>query len=420
MAGQTRQPRIALVTYAMYCGGMEAFLLRLGRYLKQHGCDIEVITTVEPGEWFGRWAELHIKAEHVTGHESSGLLRPLFHSQRVLSRLRAGNYDVVFLNHARHAQASLSRLPENVIVIPVLHNDAPEIYKVGCGNPDAWNVAVAVSPKVASVARRRLPGRPVLEVTSGVDLPDASLWQRRQSLNRHMELIFIGRIEHSQKGVLSLPDIYRACLDRGIDASLTVVGDGPDSDRLHQRLSELDLHQKTRHLKGLIPERVYELLIGAHVLLMPSRYEGLPIALLESQACGCVPVASRLQGITDAAVEDGRTGMLVDVGDVGAFADAVAALWSDPAQWSRMSHAAHEGARLRFSVEAMGASYLRLVTQALDGHYPLVRPRKYQPPLDLGVFSWKDFLPTRLRRLGRRGRTWLASFSGARRATAIR
>lgn len=414
------QTRIALVTYAMHCGGMEAYLLRLGRYLKQQGCDIEVITTVEPGEWFGRWAELHIKADHVTGYGSFGFLLPLVHSQRVVSRLRAGNYDVVILNHARHAQASLSRLPENVIVIPVLHNDAEEIYKVGCGNPDAWNVAVAVSPKVAAVARRRVPQRPVVEVTSGVDLPDVALWQRRPSLNRRIELMFIGRLEHAQKGVLSLPDIYRACLDRGIDAMLTIVGDGPDSDRLHQRLSEYGLQQKTRHLKGLVPERVYELLLGAHVLLMPSRFEGLPIALLESQACGCVPIASRLQGITDAAVEDGRTGMLVDVDDVAGFADAVAALWSDPARWSHMSHAAHERARLRFSVEAMGASYLQLVTQALDGHYSLVRPRSNQPPLDLGVFSWTDFLPTPLRRLGRRGRTWLASFSGARRATAIR
>src|SRR6476661_8274835 len=142
MASPGNRPRIALVAYAMYCGGMEAFLLRLGRYLKEHDCDVEVITTIEQGEWFGRWAELGIRADHVAGHDSRIL--PILHSQRVLTRIRSGNYDVVFLNHARHAQASLARVPEELIAIPVLHNDTPEIYQVGCGNAAAWNVAVAV------------------------------------------------------------------------------------------------------------------------------------------------------------------------------------------------------------------------------------------------------------------------------------
>jgi glycosyltransferase involved in cell wall biosynthesis len=415
-----RPPRIAFVTYAMYCGGMEAFLLRLGRFLRQQGCEIEVITTTEPGEWFRRWEELHIHAEHVAGAQSPGFLVPPVHSFRVAARLRQGNYDVILLNHARHAQASLARLSDNVIVIPILHNDTEEIYKVGCGNRDAWNVAVAVSPKVAKTARQRARGRPVVEVSSGVDIPNRTLWQQRSGLRDHAELIFIGRLEHAQKGILWLPEIYKACLDRGIDVALTIVGDGPDSPALQQRLSEYGLGERTRYLKGLTPEGIYQLLLAAHILLMPSQFEGLPIALLESQACGCVPIVSRLPGITDTAVEDGKTGMLVPVGDVSAFADAVAALYHDPARWSRMSSAAHARVSQRFSVEAMGAAYLQLIHQAMNGRYPLPRSRRYQRPIDLALFSWRDFLPGRLRQLGRRGRIWLASLSQDGRAPAGR
>jgi glycosyltransferase involved in cell wall biosynthesis len=415
-----RQPRIAFVTYAMHCGGMEAFLLRLGRYLRQHGCDVEVITTIEPGEWFGRLSELQIKAQHVAGYSQSSALVPLRHSLRVGSKLAAGKYDVVFLNHARHAQASIARLPENVVAIPILHNDADEIYDVGCGNQDAWNVAVGVSPKVTATARRKLPHRPVIELPYGVDLPSAKLWQSRGSFGKRIGLIFIGRIEHTQKGVLWLPDIFKACLDRGIDAALTIVGDGPDSPELQKRLSNYGLQDRTRHLKGLTPELIYGLLMEAHILLMPSNYEGLPIALLESLACGCVPVASRLPGITDAAVEDGETGILVDVGDVSGFTTAVATLYRDPVRWSQMSSAGHDRACRSFSVDAMGASYLQLVTDALNGHYPLPRPRRYQRAVDLSLFSWRDFLPSRLRRLGGRGRTWLASLSEVGKATTGR
>jgi glycosyltransferase involved in cell wall biosynthesis len=409
MASTPKQTRIALVTYAMHCGGMESVLLRLARYLRQQDYQVELITTIEPGEWFGRVAELGIKAEHVPGYHRSGGLAPLRHSLRVGNRLARGKYDVILLNHARHAQAALARLPENVVVIPVLHNDVEEIYQVGCGNPDAWNVAVAVSPKVAATARQRVSHRPVLQLWSGVDLPQPDRPSERRPISRdRVELIYVGRLEHAQKGVLWLPEIYRSCLEQGINASLTIVGDGPDGEKLLARLADLSLSNRTRHLRGLTPEVIYGLLQSAHILLSPSQFEGLPIALLESQACGCVPVASLLPGLTDAAVEDGVTGLLVKSGDIAGFARAVVSLCDDPPRWLAMSQAGHVRIARTFSVEAMGRAYRQVITDALNGHYPLPRRRKDQAPVVLSVFSWREFLPDEVRRLGREGRSWLA------------
>ncbi len=96
------------------------------------------------------------------------------------------------------------------------------------------------------------------------------------------------------------------------------------------RLGELGLLERTRFLQGLTHHQVYDLLLDAHVLLMPSLYEGLPIALLESMACGCVPVVSRLPGITDHAIQDGESGLLVEVGDTAGFANAVETLYRNP------------------------------------------------------------------------------------------
>jgi glycosyltransferase involved in cell wall biosynthesis len=408
------QPRIALVAYAMYCGGMEAFLLRLGRYLRQQRCDVDVITTIEPGEWFGRLAELDLRGFHVSGNSGSGILSPLQHSMRVRDKLAGGDYDVAFLNHSRHAQACIGGLPDHMVVIPILHNDNEEIYRVGCANADAWNVAVAVSPKVAESARKRVPRRPVLQILSGVELPDETLLAERPARGSSIRLVFIGRLEHHQKGVLWLPEIYRTCLDRGIDATLTIVGDGPDAAQLQQRLADHSLGQRTQLLKGLAPEEVYRLLSQSHVLLMPSRFEGLPIALLEALACGCVPIVSRLPGITDVAVTHGENGMLVEPADLSGFADAVGSLARDRSLWSRMSGAARERASREFSVEGMGSSYLRLIQDARNGYYPLPRSRKHQLPVDLSLFSWRDFLPVGLRRLGRLGRSWVSNLSSSR------
>ena len=398
--------RIALVAYAMHCGGMESFLLRLGGYLRDQGYEVELITTLEPGEWFDRLAEVGVPAHHVAGYRRSGPFNPLQHTRRVSARIREGKYNLILLNHSRHAQAGLARLPDDVLAIPILHNDNEEIYRVGCGNPEAWNVAVAVSPKVASTAQRRRSSRPVLEITSGVELPDAAQWHGRRGWSTPLELIFIGRLDHGQKGVLWLPDIYRASLQRGVDCRLTIVGDGPDAQQLRRRLSEVGLLDLTRFLQGLTHHQVYDLLLDAHVLLMPSFYEGLPIALLESMACGCVPVVSRLPGITDHAIQDGESGLLVEIGDTDGFANAVATLYQNPTQWSRMSDAAHIRAQSCFSVQAMGRSYLRLIEEALQGQYPLPRSRKFQRAFDPTVFSWRDFVPDWLRRHGQRGRLW--------------
>ena len=408
-----RTPRIAFVTYAMHCGGMEAFLLRLGAYLREHGCEVEVITTIEPGEWFGRLDELHIKAHHVAGYDRLTLLAPLLHSLRVRRQLIAGDYDLIFLNHDRHAQATLGRLPEHVVAVPILHNHHEEIYEVGCGNQDAWNVAVAVSPKVADSARRRVPGRPVLEIGYGVEVPSAAVWQERRQFSTPSRDHFCRASgPHSERNPLAsryIPGLPGS----GPAGYADNRGDGPDAKKLDQKLAQYGFRDTVRRLRGLTPQQVYGLLLQAHVLLMPSYYEGFPIALMEGLACGCVPVVTRLPGITDAMVQAGKTGMLIDVEDVAGFAAALATLYNDPARWTQMSSAAHEVAQRKYSVEAMGQSYLGLITDALNDRYPLPRSRKDQRALDLSVFSWRNFLRERARDFRRRAQARLRALSSA-------
>jgi glycosyltransferase involved in cell wall biosynthesis len=76
------------------------------------------------------------------------------------------------------------------------------------------------------------------------------------------------------------------------------------------------------------------------VFVLPSRREGLPVALLEAMACGLPCIASRLHGSTDAIIEDQVNGVLVPAGDVPAFASAIAELINDPQRRARLGSAA--------------------------------------------------------------------------------
>ena len=378
--------RVALVTYAMHCGGVETFLLRLGRFLSKAGLEVHVIATCDRGEWFTKIEQEGLRAHYI----EKGSNTEYFHARHIGKVLAQSGYDVIFLNHARHAQMSLGLLPNHVVVIPILHNDHEAIYDVGCANNRAWNVAVAVSPKVAVRARSRVEEDRVVHIPYGVEPALPELLLHRAGSFKPLRLIFAGRLVHEQKGVLLLPEILQQCLRRGVDATLTILGDGPDLTRLRAGIQANGIGERV-HLLGILPpERMYEALSSHHILLLPSYYEGLPIILLEAMACGCVPVVSRLPGITDVVVEDGISGLLAAVGDTSDFSHKVETLATNQHLWGIQSNAARRAAG-QFSVETMGRSYLRLIERALAGQYPLPRDRRWQPMLASGLMRAKDF-----------------------------
>jgi glycosyltransferase involved in cell wall biosynthesis len=100
---------------------------------------------------------------------------------------------------------------------------------------------------------------------------------------------------------------------------------------------------------------------------MPSSREGLPNALLEAMATGLPCVASRLPGVTDWIVDDGRSGLLVPPGDVEALAAALTRLRTDAAQTKALGHAARTAVCERHGLERMAVAYLALYESLLTG-----------------------------------------------------
>jgi glycosyltransferase involved in cell wall biosynthesis len=71
------------------------------------------------------------------------------------------------------------------------------------------------------------------------------------------------------------------------------------------------------------------------VFVLPSRYEGMPIALMEVMAMGVPVVGTRVEGIVD-LIEDAGNGLLVPYGNPEALASAVLQLLSDAALRERI------------------------------------------------------------------------------------
>jgi glycosyltransferase involved in cell wall biosynthesis len=114
--------------------------------------------------------------------------------------------------------------------------------------------------------------------------------------------------------------------------------------------------------------RVDEYYRAADFFALPSRREGLPVALLEAMSAGLPAVASHLPGATDVIVDDGVNGVLVPPGDVAAFRGALDMLMRNPAR------AAELGANARRTIESRFASG-RVADAWLDAYASLLKTR---------------------------------------------
>ena len=184
-------------------------------------------------------------------------------------------------------------------------------------------------------------------------------------------MLFVGRVEDQAKGVHWLPEILDLAIAAGANLRLTVAGSGPDLPALRKVVCGRGLEPLVQFLGEVSPDRVPSLLNSHDVFLMPSRFEGFPYGLLEAMAAGCVPVASRIHGVTDFVVQHGRTGFLFPMGSPRAAAECLARLAWDPGLLSAMSVAARADVRARFNLAQQTERYAVLIRGVLRAPRPI-------------------------------------------------
>jgi glycosyltransferase involved in cell wall biosynthesis len=150
-----------------------------------------------------------------------------------------------------------------------------------------------------------------------------------------------------------VPDVllaFRLLRERGVDARLCLVGDGPDREEVEQRAHDLGVARHTLFVGYQRDVAPYYSFFDAFVL--PSANEGTPVVAIESLAAARPVVATRVGGTPD-VVESGADGVLVPVGNVEAIADALETLASDPELRRRLGEHGRERVIPRYRVERL-------------------------------------------------------------------
>jgi glycosyltransferase involved in cell wall biosynthesis len=172
---------------------------------------------------------------------------------------------------------------------------------------------------------------------------------------------FLGRLVE-QKNPLLLLEVLAAL--RGEGYRLAIIGDGPLVDEMGKRAAALALSDRVEFVGSLPRRQALERLRAVDVLLLPSLWEGMPLAALEAMAIGVPVVVSAVGGLRE-IIEDGRSGFLIEGRDPGAYAAAIRRLSADPTQRAAIVARARTVVAQRFAWPAAQEVYLDLYRAAL-------------------------------------------------------
>jgi glycosyltransferase involved in cell wall biosynthesis len=157
---------------------------------------------------------------------------------------------------------------------------------------------------------------------------------------------WVGRMTAVKRGDDVLEG-FKLLRDRGVDATLCLVGDGPDRPHLERRAHELGIVRDTLFLG--YQEDVAPLYAAFDALVLPSGNEGTPVSVIEALAAGRPVVATRVGGVPD-VVRDDEDGFLVDAGATDELAERLSRLAADPALRERLAAAGRARVLPRYAV----------------------------------------------------------------------
>jgi glycosyltransferase involved in cell wall biosynthesis len=157
---------------------------------------------------------------------------------------------------------------------------------------------------------------------------------------------FAGRLGEG-KGAFDLVEAVARLAERHPSLQVEFAGDG-ELAAVGDRARALGVADRVALRGWLAPAQRDAMLARASLFVLPSRAEGLPLALLEAMASGCAVVAASVGGIPD-VVDHGYNGLLVPPGDVDALARAIDRLVSNPALAGEMGRAARATIAARFA-----------------------------------------------------------------------
>lgn len=356
--------RIAYLIAGTYnSGGMERVLANKANYLVAHGYEVIIITTDQRGQkpFFSLDERIKCYDLGINYEENNG--KSFFN--------KVMHYPFKQWKHKKRLSELLNKLHADVVV-SMFCNDASILPQIKDGSKKVLEVHFSRFKRL-QYGRKGLwkwadkwRSNNDLKVVSRFDRfvvltkEDKMYWgnlhniqvipnARTFAFEKPAELtnktvMAVGRYDF-QKGFERLIAAWAEVCSKVNDWKLEIIGDGALREKMLQQIEENGLNDRVV-LKKLPAAQMKDAYMNTSIFALSSRFEGLPMVLLEAQAAGVPIVSFACKCGPKDLIEDGINGFLVEEGDIDGLAKGLIRLIEDEELRKKMGKAAYQNSEL--------------------------------------------------------------------------
>jgi glycosyltransferase involved in cell wall biosynthesis len=397
-------------------GGAEKVLSYLASALAAEGADVTVLTSRAPGSEQARQEQLPMGAESLVTREQiigrgrltvlrleTSRLRFLgtwLYMRNLRRWFRENSVDLAYVSMLKHdAYAVIGAGEESgfpVILRPEGAGATGDVAWQSWGNfgrliglrcrraaafiaisgavenelEQAWRTGTLRSSWLFEASYPTPVSPRIVAIPNGVPIPERA-WSTRSDWRESPRTVFLGRLAR-EKGLDTLIHAWPLVRQTYRNARLILIGDGPERANLEAGICKLGLTfgpGQAVEAPGAVLDTTTPLR-EADLFVLPSREEGMSIALLEAMALGVPLVASAIPG-NRRLVTDFEEGRLAPPDDPETLARVIIELWDNYDRAIEMGRAARSRVEKEFSIQAVARKHLALFHKILHEREPL-------------------------------------------------
>ena len=267
--------------------------------------------------------------------------------------LEKGDYSILIPMNSPIAVSLIPFIKPSIKIVNIVNGDTPRVYKYVTSHINHVSKIICVSKRQYEQLKKKLSynnfNKKVLLIPHGIETSEI---EEKSNLKEKLHIGYLGRMHQKQKNILLIPKILKKLQ---FDYHFFLIGEGNDKQSL---IRELDEH--------MIPYTDYGQVANTHInhylkewdiFLFPSTNEGFGLTLIEAMSTGTVPIANKIEGITDYIIKDGKDGFIIDKNNIGLFVKRIEQLNKNRPLLEKMKVEAKTTIKNRFNLESVLEDY---------------------------------------------------------------
>lgn len=343
-----KRHKVALILEALGKGGTEAYVAQLLTYLQRNSYCVEVVVLSQTTDENTFW-NIPVKAVNLIG-------LPFF--------LRRNSFDICHLHlYANLLPATIGAKCARIPVVTTIHMP---ICSWGLKHRFYTRSAMALADRVVGVSMDALGGERGANIyPQPIPAPVASEFlgiQRERQPGGDLKILSVGRLAKEKNLDVLLRAMGKAVYRLRTRAVLAHFGEGPLRHELIELAEELGVTVEWNGIQQR--SEIARALSTADVFVLPSKFEGSPLAAIEAMAIGVPTILSSFSSAQE-LVKDRLTGHIFPIGDADALADLLVWHSENPDLSTEIGMRGRAFALENFSEEQCLGHYVRIYSDLL-------------------------------------------------------